>query len=957
MAKAISWNTDQNSLTIFYGVLAFFLIPLLIFTIPKIRKNLDAETKRWWLVATSLAFTIWAIFYGVTAIAHYYPITDDELEKNRYAEQDRNFIYAFYGISIGFIGLCFPLLVIFSQAKLLPYSWTENLYLTFIFMTISYAVIGCIYYLDLSAREGRYFPLTTSSVDNDNFNQEIYNTVRIYTYPIFGILCLIGLINFLYHFLKKRALKYPRLTIASIVLFIFWVIIYEIIGIVGKDLNEGNKIDDEKKNYTFLLIILTFLILLCLGLSIIIINFNSFDNEREKLSIGGILSLFSLLTTAALVALIYQQSVTFDVDSDVTLLDGQKIHDYNESDYNYLNYSMTSAYIVLAIISLILFITYIFAGKEWFKWLKNISDFFTLKIKWEEVGKYLPAIINTVLLGLLLLIPLLLGFSLGLGKKINEKGAFDKPDNDDNFLNNPAKQTTFSLEIGIILLGIIELINNGLINFDDPSYLISKLYQILSIFIIMILPIVSLIFYYTSTPTFYVKIDNDHTEEIVLGNTSKDNAIASIDNYDDTDNFSQFSVESNFSYFGNGIMLTGGRTSLDLDTTRNIRYVSNQKDYYNAKFLYNDPTHTSDGLDFQNLTKNNNDLNIFDLEINDIGYGQANGENSAFWVAVGQNVGLTDTIYYNNIAGTSIKNRVPTIEQFRQWKPATGDFNFSANGVTAGLSGTKNSWVAVGQNQEDFSDNITIKYSENGINWQNSSGASFTAYGNKVAFGISRSTYVAVGRQINNANSNILYSTNGGQNWNHCIGAQFEDGEGRDVVFGLSSNGVSVWVAVGMDTTNKKGPVKYSLDGINWQNSAHDFDFTKNIANAVIYNYKEKKFVVVGEGTSNYYTSPNGKDWTLNKDKNFNSYNDITSIAYNKVSGINEDQYNQIYYPPFNTQQFFIDKTENYHLRYFLTAVYLVIFIMTIIMIYTFYRIGNNSIVNASKNAVKKKNN
>ena len=125
---------------------------------------------------------------------------------------------------------------------------------------------------------------------------------------------------------------------------------------------------------------------------------------------------------------------------------------------------------------------------------------------------------------------------------------------------------------------------------------------------------------------------------------------------------------------------------------------------------------------------------------------------------------------YNTKAGSNSKNDIPFLDTFNDWQESdSGAFEYKGNGVISGIKSGSNRWVAVGQNKVDFSGTSNIKYSDDGKNWSNATGASFSNYGNKVAFGPSglytsgglktNETFIAVGNDNNN--DNILRSIDG----------------------------------------------------------------------------------------------------------------------------------------------------------------------------------------------------
>jgi hypothetical protein len=165
------------------------------------------------------------------------------------------------------------------------------------------------------------------------------------------------------------------------------------------------------------------------------------------------------------------------------------------------------------------------------------------------------------------------------------------------------------------------------------------------------------------------------------------------------------------------------------------------------------------------------------------------------WVAVGNDTGGGNNTIKYSIDGIN-------------WNDATGEF--TTRGI--GVSWNGYMWVALG----DDTGGKTIKYSSDGITWTNASVGGdgvFSGVGEGVAW--NGSLWVAVGSGGGNT---IKYSSDG-ITWSNALatgGGMFTTG-GR----GIAWNG-TIWVAVGFEGGGGN-TIKYSYDGSNWNNAASDF--------------------------------------------------------------------------------------------------------------------------------------
>ena len=243
-----------------------------------------------------------------------------------------------------------------------------------------------------------------------------------------------------------------------------------------------------------------------------------------------------------------------------------------------------------------------------------------------------------------------------------------------------------------------------------------------------------------------------------------------------------------------------------------------------------------------------------------IAYGSSQGVS--IWVAVGL---ATDNIIYST---NGISYQSATGDLFKGGDSPQGfdvAYGLSSNGMSL--------WVAVGKGTSQF------LYSDNGQSWNYGSGVSFYSNGNAngIAYGVcsgGTKRWVTTGN-AGSGTSNLLYSDDG-INWNYCKGATFGD-QGKAVAYGLSSNGMSLWVAGGIANDNKL--LLYSVDGISfeycsinegWGSSSQIFD----VSYGKFQN--TSRWVAVGKNKENtrknILYSDDGINWnTITKGDSFQS--------------------------------------------------------------------------------------
>jgi len=253
------------------------------------------------------------------------------------------------------------------------------------------------------------------------------------------------------------------------------------------------------------------------------------------------------------------------------------------------------------------------------------------------------------------------------------------------------------------------------------------------------------------------------------------------------------------------------------------------------------------------------------------------------WVAVGDDLP----------GGTRAGNLMYSTDGIN-WQISTGtSFATNAAGVAYGTSsdGTTPLWVAAGSNTGD--DNNNLLYSTDGINWQISTGASFTINGNGVAYGTSSDgttpLWVAGGNNVNGgpANNNLIYSTDG-INWQISTGESFYSNS-NSVAYGTSSDGTTpLWVAGGSDTGGGNNNLMYSTDGISWQISTGESFIAQcfGVAYGTSSDGTTPLWVAAGSDTgddnNNLMYSTDGISWQISTGASFSSNG--TGVAYGTSS-------------------------------------------------------------------------
>ena len=244
-------------------------------------------------------------------------------------------------------------------------------------------------------------------------------------------------------------------------------------------------------------------------------------------------------------------------------------------------------------------------------------------------------------------------------------------------------------------------------------------------------------------------------------------------------------------------------------------------------------------------------------------YGTSNGTDP-LWVAVG----------YDD--GANKQENILWSEDGKEWQVSTGvSFSTQGQGVAYGTSNGRDPlWVAVG---DDSIDQENILWSENGKEWQVSTGVSFNKQGNGVAYGTSNGTdplWVAVGYDDANDQENILWSEDG-KEWQVSAGVSF-DYRGFGVAYG-TSNGTGtdpLWVAVGYGA-NKEENILWSENGKEWQVSTGVSIISGQDVAYGTSNGRDPLWVAVCTAVNgankqeNILWSENGKEWQVSTGVSF----------------------------------------------------------------------------------------
>jgi hypothetical protein len=264
------------------------------------------------------------------------------------------------------------------------------------------------------------------------------------------------------------------------------------------------------------------------------------------------------------------------------------------------------------------------------------------------------------------------------------------------------------------------------------------------------------------------------------------------------------SSNNQFTEFGNSVGYGTNNTTPQVGSHRWVMVGLDLYDPSSSNF------NTIKYTDYQGLTWNDASSNQFTGvygQGNDIQFGKTLFGNN-LWVAVG---------------GDSSSNTIKYSYDGSSWLNANNSFyglDNSGTGFAVSYGEDNNGvplWVAGGR---DISNN-TIKYSFNGIDWNNSNNGTFGGgfcEGVTYGFTASKNVWVATGNNFSGGN-NIKYSYDG-INWNNAN--TIIDGIGLDVTWGINNNHEYIGVCVGL--ANSGSTILYSYDGINWNDANNGFE-------------------------------------------------------------------------------------------------------------------------------------
>jgi hypothetical protein len=269
---------------------------------------------------------------------------------------------------------------------------------------------------------------------------------------------------------------------------------------------------------------------------------------------------------------------------------------------------------------------------------------------------------------------------------------------------------------------------------------------------------------------------------------------------------------------------------------------------------------------------------ISGIEFYDIKYG-ISSEGTSIWVGAAKHM--------SSYTGVSMRYSTDGI----CWKAGRGaGADMVGRSVSYSLytgTGGTSLWTATGYNPTGTTNLI---YSTDGVSWENSTGASFQSSGFGITYGLSSdgtSLWAAVGQQNDGVNSNLLYSTDG-ISWQYSTGVSFgSTGRGLAITYGLSSfsTGTCMWVAVGQQKDSINSNILYSTNGSVWLNSS-GLSFAGGEGQTVAYGLSDNGtssiWVAGGNGSSDRLLySNNGSVWQSSTGETFPGKK-VYSVAFGK---------------------------------------------------------------------------
>jgi hypothetical protein len=243
--------------------------------------------------------------------------------------------------------------------------------------------------------------------------------------------------------------------------------------------------------------------------------------------------------------------------------------------------------------------------------------------------------------------------------------------------------------------------------------------------------------------------------------------------------------------------------------------------------------------------------------------------NGKVWVAGGEE------------SGVNPKNMVFSTDNGRTWAPVTPpapvqpglNINLNVNGVV--WNGTN--FIAVGSG---FSGNTTAVWSEDGQNWNSSSGdyvvsssgscvsLSALACNEKICVALSFASQTGI-------NALIIYSDDSGHSWKEGVGATFSH---NSVGSFVAVNDYNYWVAISKNSTGTN--ILISSGGKIWVSpNTIIFNDSTCVLNCVAHDNGSNWVVVGNKGIG--YSSDNGSTWKYATKDNSRITDNFFSVVYN----------------------------------------------------------------------------
>ena len=263
-----------------------------------------------------------------------------------------------------------------------------------------------------------------------------------------------------------------------------------------------------------------------------------------------------------------------------------------------------------------------------------------------------------------------------------------------------------------------------------------------------------------------------------------------------------------------------------------------------------------------------------------IGRGTCVASNGNVWVAGGQE------------SGDNRKNMVFSTDNGRTWSPVTQGNNWNNNNIVYGVVWNGTNFIAVG---EGFSGGTTAVWSEDGQNWNSSTGdivlnssdsclyLNTLACNEKICVALSYASTKGI-------KAVIIYSDDSGHSWNKGTGATFSD---NSVGSFVAVNDSNYWVAITKFSTGTN--ILISSGGIDWKiPTTNIFNDSADVELYSVAHDNGSNWVVVGnKGIA--YSSDNGSSWVFATQDSTDITDIYLSVVYNGkiwvANGINKILY------------------------------------------------------------------